>query len=123
MAGYMCARQYYNEPMAGFSLPAAEHSTITSWGRDGEPKAFANMLTAYVLTQVTALLRHISHMRIIASHQSHYCVTAPCAVLLLKNFVAFYKLSCPFLIIITRYCDPSLTTWHCDHVIINMTSG
>lgn len=31
MAGYVCARQYYDEPMAGFSIPAAEHSTITSW--------------------------------------------------------------------------------------------
>src|SRR5579859_3539080 len=25
---------HYNEEMAGFSIPAAEHSTITSWGRE-----------------------------------------------------------------------------------------
>ena len=47
MAGYVAARQYYDEPMAGFSIPAAEHSTITSWGREGEVDAFRNMLTQY----------------------------------------------------------------------------
>jgi nicotinamide phosphoribosyltransferase len=33
--------------MAGFSIPAAEHSTITSWGRDGEVDAYRNMLTNF----------------------------------------------------------------------------
>lgn len=41
------ARAYYHEPMAGFSIPAAEHSTITSWGRSNEAKAFANLLEQY----------------------------------------------------------------------------
>lgn len=41
------ARGYYYEPMAGFSIPAAEHSTITSWGKSNEGKAFANMLTQF----------------------------------------------------------------------------
>jgi nicotinamide phosphoribosyltransferase len=40
-------RDYYNTPMAGYSIPAAEHSTITSWGRDNEAKAYANMLKQY----------------------------------------------------------------------------
>lgn len=31
----------------GFSIPAAEHSTITSWGRDNEQEAFSNMVTAF----------------------------------------------------------------------------
>jgi len=31
----------------GMSIPAAEHSTITSWGREGELDAFKNMLTQY----------------------------------------------------------------------------
>jgi len=39
--------EYYNAPMAGFSIPAAEHSTITSWGREREVDAYENMLTAY----------------------------------------------------------------------------
>ncbi|WP_348009753.1 nicotinate phosphoribosyltransferase [Roseateles sp.] len=41
------ARVYYGEPMAGFSIPAAEHSTITAWGRDGELAAYRNMLTQF----------------------------------------------------------------------------
>jgi nicotinamide phosphoribosyltransferase len=36
--------EYYNEPMAGFSIPAAEHSTMTAWGRSGEADAYRNML-------------------------------------------------------------------------------
>jgi len=47
MAGYLCAAQYYGEEMAGWSIPAAEHSTITSWGKEGEVDAFKNMLTQY----------------------------------------------------------------------------
>jgi nicotinamide phosphoribosyltransferase len=30
--------------MAGFSIPAMEHSTVTSWGRENEAEAFRNML-------------------------------------------------------------------------------
>lgn len=47
MAALIVARDFYGEPMAGFSIPAAEHSTITSWGRDNEVKAYANMLTSF----------------------------------------------------------------------------
>ncbi len=36
--------EYYNEPMAGFSIPASEHSTMTAWGRSGETDAYRNML-------------------------------------------------------------------------------
>lgn len=35
------------EKMAGFSIPAAEHSTITSWGREGEADAYRNMLMQF----------------------------------------------------------------------------
>ena len=35
------------EKMAGFSIPAAEHSTITSWGREGEANAYRNMLAQF----------------------------------------------------------------------------
>jgi nicotinamide phosphoribosyltransferase len=41
------ARKYYNEPIAGFSIPAAEHSTITSWGRKNEADAYRNMLKQF----------------------------------------------------------------------------
>lgn len=41
------ARRYYGENIAGFSIPAAEHSTITSWGRENEAKAYRNMLKQF----------------------------------------------------------------------------
>jgi len=34
-------------PVPGVSIPAAEHSTITSWGKEGELDAMRNMLTQY----------------------------------------------------------------------------
>lgn len=33
--------------MPAFSIPAAEHSTMTAWGRDGETAAFANMIEQF----------------------------------------------------------------------------
>lgn len=47
MSALLGARAYYDEPMAGYSIPAAEHSTITSWGRAGELDAYRNMLRSY----------------------------------------------------------------------------
>ncbi|MDH5442552.1 MAG: nicotinate phosphoribosyltransferase [Candidatus Nomurabacteria bacterium] len=47
LSAIMLARKIYNEPMAGFSVPAAEHSTITSWERKGELKAYENMLKQF----------------------------------------------------------------------------
>lgn len=47
LSAIVAARRYYQETMAGFSIPAAEHSTITSWGRDGEQAAYANMLKQF----------------------------------------------------------------------------
>jgi nicotinamide phosphoribosyltransferase len=38
------ARRYYNADMAGFSVPAMEHSTVTSWGREREVDAYRNMV-------------------------------------------------------------------------------
>lgn len=47
ISGVLYARQYYDAGIAGFSIPAAEHSTITSWGRDGEVNAYRNMLNQF----------------------------------------------------------------------------
>ncbi|HCK91995.1 MAG TPA: nicotinate phosphoribosyltransferase [Gammaproteobacteria bacterium] len=47
MSAIVAARRFYNADMAGFSIPAAEHSTITSWGRDNESKAYGNMLEQF----------------------------------------------------------------------------
>lgn len=47
VSGLLAARTYYDEPMAGYSIPAAEHSTITSWGREREVDAYRNMLARF----------------------------------------------------------------------------
>ena len=47
LAGITLAQQYYGADMPGFSIPASEHSTITSWGREAEVDAFENMLDQY----------------------------------------------------------------------------
>ena len=47
LEGIMAARRYYGAQMAGFSIPAAEHSTITSWGRAREAEAYAAALDAF----------------------------------------------------------------------------
>lgn len=39
--------QTYGEPCGGFSIPASEHSTITSWGPEHEVDAMRNMLQQY----------------------------------------------------------------------------
>lgn len=40
-------RDYYNHEISAYSIPAAEHSTITSWGKENEVEAYRNMLTQY----------------------------------------------------------------------------
>lgn len=47
MEALLAARRYYGTDMAGFSIPAAEHSTMTSWGRDREEDAYRNMLDRF----------------------------------------------------------------------------
>lgn len=47
VSGLQLAKAHYHEPMAGYSIPAAEHSTITSWGRENEVQAYRNMLTQF----------------------------------------------------------------------------
>ena len=47
LAGIVLARDFYACPMAGFSIPASEHSTITSCGKEHELDAMKNMLDQY----------------------------------------------------------------------------
>lgn len=49
VTGILYAQEFYNtQDMLGFSIPAAEHSTMTSWGgREGEVKAMENMLDQF----------------------------------------------------------------------------
>lgn len=45
----LAAATYYDaDPYStAFSIPAAEHSTITSWGRDNEAEAYSNMVAQF----------------------------------------------------------------------------
>jgi len=49
--GFLLPLMYYSNTspplMCGNSIPAAEHSTITSWGKENEAKAYKNMLVQY----------------------------------------------------------------------------
>lgn len=45
--GVLFANKFYKCTMSGFSIPAAEHSTVTSWGRSREIDAYANMITQF----------------------------------------------------------------------------
>jgi len=47
LSAILGARRYYGAAMAGFSIPAAEHSTITAWQRTGEEEAYANMIAQF----------------------------------------------------------------------------
>jgi len=47
VAALVAARRWYGESMAGFSVPAAEHSTITVWEAPQEVDAYRNMLDKF----------------------------------------------------------------------------
>lgn len=47
VSALLLGRACYHEPMAAWSIPAAEHSTITSWGREQEVDAYRNMLRQF----------------------------------------------------------------------------
>ncbi|KRY67928.1 Nicotinamide phosphoribosyltransferase [Trichinella pseudospiralis] len=47
VAGIRLCSKYYGCSMAGVSIPAAEHSTITSWKRENEVEAYRHLLQQY----------------------------------------------------------------------------
>jgi nicotinamide phosphoribosyltransferase len=47
VSGILTAMEYYDAEVCGFSIPAMEHSTVTSWGRENEEQAYRNMLKHY----------------------------------------------------------------------------
>ncbi len=47
ISGVLALSEYYNAPVSGFSIPAAEHSTTTILGREGEEKQFKRMLDQF----------------------------------------------------------------------------
>jgi len=46
LAAIELLQQYYGADMAGHSIPASEHSTITAWGREHEAEAYENILNS-----------------------------------------------------------------------------
>lgn len=47
----LAARRYYNADIAGYSIPAMEHSTVTSW--DNEVDAYSNALSVFAKNGAT----------------------------------------------------------------------
>lgn len=47
ISGVLHVTEVYGDDVAGFSIPAAEHSTITSWGRANEVDAYRNMVKQF----------------------------------------------------------------------------
>lgn len=47
VSGVLAAMRFYDADVCGFSIPAMEHSTVTSWGRENEIDAYRNMLKHY----------------------------------------------------------------------------
>jgi nicotinamide phosphoribosyltransferase len=54
--GVRAANHYYgtSDGMAGYSIPAAEHSTITMWGREQEVSAYRNFVRTYLVERQVA---------------------------------------------------------------------
>ena len=55
LAACVLAHEIYGADMAGFSIPAAEHSTQTAWGPEHEGDAYENMLDQYPSGQVAVV--------------------------------------------------------------------
>lgn len=53
LAAIVAGQRYYDEIMAGHSIPAAEHSTIISWGKERETEAYQHILNLYTGTDKT----------------------------------------------------------------------
>ena len=47
LAVHAAFEMYNAEEMPGFSVPASEHSTMTTWGKESEADAFANMIETF----------------------------------------------------------------------------
>jgi nicotinamide phosphoribosyltransferase len=53
VAALYAGKTYYNEPCAGFSIPAMEHFTVTSWTKPKELQAYDNMIDQFAKPQET----------------------------------------------------------------------
>lgn len=56
MNAIMWASEYYGDDFDASTIPAAEHSTITSWGRDREMEAYKNMVEQFAKNGMLAVV-------------------------------------------------------------------
>ncbi|AWF79437.1 nicotinate phosphoribosyltransferase [Microbulbifer sp. A4B17] len=47
ISGILAANKFYSATRPGFSIPAAEHSTIIAWGQENEEEAYLNILNQF----------------------------------------------------------------------------
>jgi len=47
VSALLAGRNFYGADMAGFSIPASEHSTMTAWGKARETEAYGNMIDQF----------------------------------------------------------------------------
>jgi len=47
ISALLAGRAYYGDTMAGYSIPASEHATMTAWGENRETDAYENMLKQF----------------------------------------------------------------------------
>lgn len=47
ISGILTAMEYYDTDVCGFSIPASEHSTMTSWLKENEESAYRNMIDQF----------------------------------------------------------------------------
>jgi len=67
-------KKFYNSSNIGFSIPAAEHSTITSWGKSFETEAYKNMLKQFkggMFAVVTDSYDHFNALRYLFGDKLH----------------------------------------------------
>jgi len=57
ITGVLYAREYYGAGVAGFSIPAAEHSTITSWGRANSKRKLSTLVRLWLSVPTLVILK------------------------------------------------------------------
>jgi len=77
VSALLYSNKFYNSQNIGFSIPAAEHSTITSWGKTFEIEAYRNMLKQFkdgMFAVVTDSYDHFNAIRHLFGNELHDAV-------------------------------------------------
>ena len=71
LAALLYAKKYYGAEHAGFSVPASEHSTMTSWGKQHESEVYANMIQKHANYQNISIVSDSYNYRNAVSELLH----------------------------------------------------